>query len=316
MPHIISASRRTDIPAFYADWFVHRLQAGMVYVRQPYSQKMARISLAPQDVNAIVFWSKNYAPLLKKLEAIEHTTKNLLFHFTITANRELELNAPGYQDAIGDYRYLVARYTPEQLFWRYDPVCITDKLSFEAHEERFSQCAELLQGFAKRCIISFVHPYKKVLSNMLKYTDHHLVELSIDQKKEYAERLAQRAASYGITLYACCNDYLLSDHIQKAACIDGQYLSSLFRTPLDTRPALLRKECACTKSTDIGAYDTCAHGCVYCYANSNKERANAAPQRQDPAWNALGMNVDENDVKIADGQQNLFKSSTLNPREP
>ena len=307
MPHIISASRRTDIPAFYADWFVNRLQAEMVYVRQPYSQKMARISLAPQDVSAIVFWSKNYAPLLGKLESIEKTTKNLFFHFTITANQELELNVPGYKDAISDFRYLAARYTPEQLVWRYDPVCITDKLSFEALEERFSRCAELLQGSAKRCFISFVHPYKKVLSNMGKYSDHHLVELSIDQQKEYAERLAQRAAAYGIMLFACCNDHLVSDDIQKAACIDGQYLSRLFRTPLDTRPVLLRKECACTKSIDIGAYDTCAHGCLYCYANSNKERANAAPQRQDPAGNALTMNVEESEDTVASDQQDLFK---------
>jgi len=307
MPHIISASRRTDIPAFYVDWLVNRLRAGMVYVRQPYSRKMARISLTPLDVSAIVFWSKNYAPLLEKLESIEKTTKNLFFHFTITANQELELKVPVYKDAIRDYRYLVDHYTPEQLVWRYDPVCITDKLSFEAHEERFSLCAELLQGFAKRCIISFVHPYKKVLSNMGNYSDHHLAELSIEQKREYAVKFAQRAASYGITLFACCNDYLLSDHIQKAACIDGQYLSRLFKTPLDTRSAALRKECACTKSIDIGAYDTCSHGCLYCYANSNKERAHAAPLRQGPLWNALGMNVEEGDDKVASNQQNRSK---------
>lgn len=307
MPHVISASRRTDIPAFYADWFVNRLQAGLVYVRQPYSQKMARVSLTSFDVSVIVFWSKNYAPLLGRLESIEKTTKNLFFHFTITANQELEPNVPGHKDAINDFRYLAARYTPEQLVWRYDPVCITDKLSFETHEERFSRCAELLHGSAKRCFISFVHPYKKVLTNVGKYSDHHLVELSNDQKRKYAQRLAKKAASHGIALYACCNDYLLSVDIQKASCIDGQLLSRLFNIPLDSRPTALRKECACTRSIDIGAYDTCAHGCLYCYANSNKDRAAAALQRHDPAWNALTMNVEELNVKVASDQQNLFK---------
>jgi hypothetical protein len=100
MPQVISVSRRTDIPAFYTDWFVNRLKAGTVHVQQPYTNKLIRVSLAPEDVSAIVFWSKDYAPLLHKLEAIEKITKNLFFHFTITANRELESDTPGYRDAI------------------------------------------------------------------------------------------------------------------------------------------------------------------------------------------------------------------------
>jgi len=306
MPHVISASRRTDIPAFYADWLVNRLRAGMVYVQNPYSKKMARVSLRSEDVSAIVFWSKNYAPLLEKLEPIEKTTKNLFFHFTITANRELELNTPGYRDAIRDYRYLADRYRPEQLVWRYDPVCITDKLSFEIHEERFVRCAELLRGFSKHCIISFVHPYKKVLSNMGKYSDHHLIELSIDQKKEYAGRLALRAAVYGIALSACCNDYLLSDRIAKASCIDGRYLSSLFPVPIDTRLALTRKECACTRSMDIGAYDACAHGCVYCYATADKKRAREAQQKHQSEWNAINKDVADEDRTGEGARQTAF----------
>ncbi|HEX9135555.1 MAG TPA: DUF1848 family protein, partial [Nitrospirota bacterium] len=137
MPHVISASRRTDIPAFYADWFVNRLKAGSVRVQQPYTKKPICVSLKPEDVDAIVFWSKNYAPLLNKLEAIEETTKNLFFHFTITANRELEFNTPDYKNAIKDYIFINRRYSPEHIIWRYDPICVTDKLSFEIHEERF-----------------------------------------------------------------------------------------------------------------------------------------------------------------------------------
>ena len=95
--------------------------------------------------------------------------------------------------------------------------------------------------------------------------------------------------------------------VQKASCIDGQYLSRLFNIPLDSPPTALRKECACTKSIDIGAYDTCAHGCLYCYANSNKDRAAAALQRHDPAWNALTMNVEEiGDVSVSSGHPDLF----------
>ncbi len=293
MPQVISASRRTDIPAFYAGWFITRLKAGYVYVQQPYTKKSICVSLKPEDVGAIVFWSKNYAPLLNKLEAIEETTKNLFFHFTITANRELEFNTPDYKDSIKDYIFIARRYSREQIVWRYDPICVTDKLSFEIHEERFVQCAERLKGYARNCIISFVHPYKKALDNLKKYTDHVLIDLPMDRKREYAHCLSERAESYGIQLYACCSDYLLSEKIKKGSCIDGVYLAEISRAPIDTRRAATRKECACTKSVDVGAYDTCANGCVYCYANIDKDKAGAAQQRHHPGWNALDMQVDE-----------------------
>jgi hypothetical protein len=306
MPQVISVSRRTDIPAFSTDWFVNRLKAGTVHVQQPYTNKLIRVSLAPEDVSAIIFWSKNYAPLLHKLEAIEKITKNLFFHFTITANRELESDTPGYRDAITDYIFIARRYSPEQIIWRYDPVCITDTLSFEIHEERFVQCAELLKGYAQKCTISFVHPYKKVLDNLKKHTGQAFIDLSTDKKREYAHRLAGRSEAYGIRLSACCNDYLLSEKIKKASCIDGRYLSEIMRAPIDARRAATRKECACTKSVDIGAYDTCAHGCVYCYANTDKNRARSAQQRHNPAWNALSMNVVEADAREKEKQEQLF----------
>ena len=307
MPNVISVSRRTDIPAFYPDWLVNRLKAGMVFVRHPFVNKLSRVSLRPEDVSAMVFWSKNYSPLLSRLGAIEKTTRNLFFHFTITANRELEFHTPDYRDAIRDYIYLAGHYSPEQVVWRFDPIALTDRLSFELHEERFVRCAELLKAHARKCIISFVHPYKKVLLNLKKYTDHRLIDLAEENKRVYAKRLAERAETYGIRLYACCNDYLVSDKIQKASCIDGRSLSELFKTQIDTRPAGTRKECACTKSVDIGAYDTCAHGCVYCYANADKDRAAAALQRHNAAWNALHMQVDEEKKSESPEDQEAFK---------
>lgn len=331
MPQLISASRRTDIPAFYSEWFVNRLKAGFVYVQQPYNRKLFRVSLRPEDVSAIVFWSKNYAPLLSNLGRIEQTTKNLFFHFTITSNQELELHTPDYQDAIRDYIFLSQRYSAEQLAWRFDPICLTDKLLFEAYEDLFVRCAERLKGHTRNCIISFAHPYKKTTANLQKYAHQAMLELSEQKKKEYALRLAARAEQYGIRLFACCNDYLVSgnvhpigdrnasigigcgqqlspisnevqnDHqqrafsngVQKARCIDGHALTEIFKTKFDTRPAASRKECGCTKSADIGAYDTCAHGCLYCYANNDKDKARAARKQHNPDWNALMMQVNE-----------------------
>lgn len=300
--HVISASRRTDIPGFYSDWFVTRLKAGFVYVEQPYNRKIMRVSLKPEDISAIFFWSKNYRPMLNKLDAIERTTRNLFFHFTITANKELEFNTPDHREAIQDYIFIARRYSPDHIIWRYDPICITDKLSYEMHEERFLECAGLLKGYVKRCIVSFVQPYKKALANFKKYTDHTIADLSADLKRDYAERLAEKAAAFGIQLYACCNDHLLSDRIYKGSCIDGLYLSSLFKASIDIRSAATRKECGCTKSLDIGAYDTCAHECVYCYANVDKNKARSIQQKHDPEWNSLKMQVDEDVVKTQSRQ--------------
>jgi len=289
MQQVISASRRTDIPAFYSDWFLNRLADGFCDVLHPYTKKLFRVSLKPGDVGAVVFWSKNYGPLLPKLDVIERTTRNLFFHFTITGNSDLELRVPDYRETIKDYIYISGRYSPEHLIWRFDPICITDTCSFEKHEERFASVAELLKGHTSSCIISFAHPYRKMMNNLKRYTSHTLVPVTREEQQTYADRLAQRAARFGIKLLACCNDHLLSDDVGKARCIDGGTLSLLFGTVLDTRSAASRKECGCTKSIDIGAYDTCGHGCVYCYANTDQEKASRAPASIDPASPALSL---------------------------
>jgi hypothetical protein len=289
MQQVISASRRTDIPAFYSDWFLNRLAEGFCDVLHPYTKKWLRVSLRPEDVGAIVFWSKNYSPLLSKLDAVEKTTKHLFFHFTITANRELELRVPDFREAAKDYLYLARRYSPDHIIWRFDPLCITDKLPFEIYEERFTVLTGLLKGVTSSCIISFAHPYRKMMHNLRKYTSHALIPVTPDEQRAYAERLAVRAAKYGIRLLACCNDHLLSDAIGKARCIDGRRLSLLFDTALDTRPAASRRECGCTRSVDIGAYDTCGHGCVYCYANTDQVKASRAPSAVDPATPSLAF---------------------------
>ena len=309
MAQVISASRRTDIPGFYAEWFVNRLKAGYACVQQPYSGKWSRVSLKAEDVSAVFFCSKNYRPLLSRLEQVERTTKNLFFHYTITANRELESHVPDARETVEDARYLAARYSPDHLIWRYDPVCVTDKLSFALHLERFTRLAEQLKGSLSRCIVSFAHPYRKALTNFRKYTDHRMAELAPELQREYARQLGDRAGKFGIRLYACCNDHLLSDRIGKASCIDGAYLSRLFDSPIDTRKGATRTECGCTKSADIGAYDTCAHGCLYCYANADKDKAFANQAQHDPEWNSLKMNVDE--VNVPEEQKTADEAAVV-----
>lgn len=287
---------------------MERVRQGEVYIKNPYSGTFSCVSLKPGDVSCFVFWSRNYAPLIPYLKTIEKTTSNLYFHLTITGMPDsLEHNTPPYKEAAHDFRYLAGRYSPEHVMWRFDPICITDKLPFEFFEDRFVTCAEMLQGYCRNCVISFVHAYNKVYANLKKYSDHILVDVPEGTRKNYARRLAKIAERYGIKLHACCNDHLLSDNVHKGRCINGADLARLFADPTITiQLAPTRRECACTKSIDIGAYDTCPHGCLYCYANADKETSRAAFVRQDSRWNALGANVDEASERDEHRQYRLF----------
>jgi hypothetical protein len=312
MKNIISASRRTDIPAFYPEWFLRRLNEGFVYVRQPYGGRIFRVSLKSDDISCIVFWSKNVAPLLSGIEAVEKAVPNLFFHFTITGiPKDIERNTPPLANAVNDFIYLSQRYAPENLIWRFDPICITDKLPYEHYEELFSTIAGKLRGHCTTCYISFVQKYKKVLLNFEKHSDHALAEIDLETQKRYASRLGRIAEMSGIRLHACCNDHLISGMVHKGSCINSESLSRVFDDPsIKSPPGPTRKQCACTTSIDIGAYDTCPHGCLYCYANTNKEKAQQSFQRIHSEMNGLGFHVEEPEEKDA-LQGPLFQINSL-----
>ena len=302
MKNIISVSRRTDIPAFYTDWFIRRLTEQYVFVKNPYTKEFVCISLRPEDILGIVFWSKNFSSLLSRIDDVEKATKRLFFHFTITGlSKDIEINTPSYKEAIKDLIFIAKRYSPSNIIWRFDPICITDKISFQEHIESFRQCAEKLKGYVHTCYISFVHPYYKAIKNFPKYTTHKLLDICIEEKKGYSRQLAILARQYGLQIYACCNDYLLSDDVLKGGCININYLSSVWGLERlsNEKSTPTRKECICTKSIDIGAYDTCPHGCIYCYANSDKEKSTSFYKNHNPEWNALDGDVEDyemNDV--------------------
>lgn len=297
MKNIISVSRRTDVPAFYSDWLVRRLKEGYVYVRHPYTKEVFYVSLMPENILGIVFWSKNFSPMLSRIDEIEMVTKRLYFHFTITGiSKDIEISTPYCEEAIKDLIFISKRYSPNNIIWRFDPICITDKISFQEHVESFIRCAEELKGYAHTCYISFVNPYYKVIKNFERYTTHQLLDISVDEKRTYAEQLAILAKQYGLQLYACCNDYLLSNEIGKASCINRNHFAEIWGIKgLDYEtPSPTRKECACTKSIDIGAYDTCPHGCIYCYANTDKEKAISFYKNFNPDWDALDGEAERN----------------------
>jgi hypothetical protein len=277
MKRIISVSRRTDIPAFYGDWFMGRLKEGFVGAVKPFGGQKHIVSLKYEDITCFVFWSKNFTPFLANLKIIDKLGYKFYFNYTVTGLPGVFETNVNKQTAIETLKQLSRRYSPRHINWRFDPIIISNicdrKFWLKAFEDRASQ----FTGLVERCYFSFITEYEKVKRNLAELEKTHgakIIGTSIDFKIELANELASIAQRYGIEMFSCCGDYLIGEKIKKAHCIDGGIIESLFFPEgLAYTEKPTRKDCGCIESVDIGAYDTCPHGCVYCYANSNKPTA-------------------------------------------
>jgi hypothetical protein len=286
--NVISASRRTDIPAFYMPWFMNRLRAGLVSYPNPFSGELCTVSLQPQDVHSIVFWSKFYGPFLPHLDELESRGYRFYCHYTITgAPRALERHVPAWERAVEVAGRLAARTSPRRVLWRFDPIVFTDELGADFYLARFRDLAAALAGATERCYFSFATFYGKVARQMkqagLRYRDP-----APEEKQALVAALADIAGEHGITLYACCQDALATGRVRKAHCVDGDLLAALFPDrPLVDEARPTREQCGCFASRDIGVYDTCPFGCVYCYANKSHTAAQARYRAHEPTAELL-----------------------------
>lgn len=305
MKRIISVSRRTDIPAFYGDWFMRRLQEGFAGVVRWHGHpardhglegratgKKYIVPLRPQDVICFVFWSKNFSPFIDNLKVIEQMGYKFYFNYTITALPALFENDVEKQVAIDALKQLSGMYSPAHINWRFDPIILSNEYDRDFYIRAFEKLASEFAGYVERCYFSFVTLYDKVKRNfqeLERTKEPGIKDCSEDFKVELANDLAAVAARYKIRMFSCCGDYLVNENISKAHCIDGGVIESLFfRGGLRYTAKPTRKECGCTASTDIGTYDTCPHGCVYCYANMNKQQARKAFNNHDKESAFLG----------------------------
>ncbi len=267
---IVSASRRTDIPAFYSDWLFNRLRAGEVLVRNPFnSRQVSRVALTRQTVDCIVFWTKNPAPMLPRLKELDRLGYQYYFQFTITAyDVLLEQNVPKKSALIATFQDLADRIGPERVLWRYDPIILTPAFAMERHLCWFDHLARQLQGYTRSCTISFLSLYEKCKRNLKQVELLSIVEAD---KINFVSQLFAIAEKNKIELGACC-DPVLPEHcrVKAAQCIDEQLLAVLAGQSVQVKKdSNQRPECGCAASIDIGAYNTCFHGCRYCYANTS-----------------------------------------------
>ena len=307
MGRIISVSRRTDVPAYYGDWFMRRIQEGFAGVVAPYGGKRYLVSLASQDVDCLVFWSKNFTPFIPHLDTLDRLGYRFYFNYTLTALPAAFETNVDKAAALETLKYLSERYSPRHINWRFDPIVLSSITGEGFYLDAFERLAAQLAGRVERCYFSFVTEYEKVKRNLLPLlTDKgtSLLQPPPEEKIALAGRLAAVAEHYGIRMYSCCGEALLSPSIHKAHCIDGGIIAQLFFPQGFTyQEKPTRKECGCTESIDIGAYDTCPHGCLYCYANANKAVACDAFRRHDPDSAFLGFGKAQSDPWVAEIRQ-------------
>lgn len=269
---IISASRRTDLPAWYYDWFLERLECGSVMVRNPFSfHQISQIPLTLDVVDGIVFWSKNPAPMLGHMEPLREYP--FYIHFTLNAyGKDVEPGLPPLNERLETFERLSDLLGPDRVLWRYDPIILNERYTPEWHRAQFHFLCSRLAGKTDLCTFSFLDFYTKIKSRLRSLNIRPWTEAL---QKEMARMLSEIACEHGISLAACAETGGFSDFgIRRAHCIDAKRLEKIsgisLRIPEDKSQ---RSACGCCQSIDIGQYDTCPSGCIYCYANMGRAKA-------------------------------------------
>jgi len=296
---IISASRRTDIPTYFSDWFLNRIKEGFVLVRNPMNlHQISKIKLTSDIVDGIVFWTKNPEHMIAQLDEL----KNYMYYFQFTITpygKDIEPNIPEKSTKILDiFKRLSSVIGKERIIWRYDPILINDKYTFEYHINAFGKIAAQLSEYTEKVTISFIDEnYRGVKSN-IKYLKLNIMTTDIILK--ISEALSHIAHEYHLSIDTCAEEIdLMQFGIGHARCIDDKLFEKLLGYNLHiNRDKSQRLACGCVSSIDVGMYNTCNNGCRYCYANYNSKFVENNTLKHDPLSPLLSGLVSSDDRVI------------------
>lgn len=289
---ILNVSGRTDIVAFYSEWFMNRYRKGFVDVRNPFNQKLvSRIYF--EDVDAIMFCTKNPIPILDYLKEID---KPILFHVTLTPYKnDIEPNVSPKGKIIEAIKKLSDIVGIDNLYIRYDPIFLSDKYNIEYHKKAFDNMCRLLNGYVKQIIISFIDDYKNVrknnnILNIKKFTDNHYKEIGISFSKS--------ANKYNMTVQTCFEDKNLVEYgFIKKDCLSHELAFKLTgKTNFKSWKARKEKKCNCVEMVDIGVYNSCRHFCKYCYANYDEVKVIDNYKNHDENSSLLIGHIKDDDI--------------------
>jgi len=322
---IISASRRTDIPAFYSDWFMNRVREGFFYRVNPFNaNQVSGFSLKPEHVDAICFWTKNPQPLMQHLDELDQLGLNYYFQFTLNSyDKKFEPNVPPVEQRIETFQRLAEKIGSKRVVWRYDPVILTSATTVDWHLEQIETIASQLESATQRLVFSFYDFYGKGRGRLhvaLENTGIVLEDITRHENRSQLEAIVRgfkaTADRHQLDIFTCSEDFDLAAHgIEHGACIDGKLIQQLFGgEPSTKKDKNQRQACGCVESVDMGIYNTCQFRCSYCYANFNEgviDKNRSKHDVNDPAM--LGQH--ERTIEIQDSlikkkkqsqQQDLF----------
>ena len=291
---IISASRRTDVPAFYGKWFYNRIADGYVCVRNPMNpRQVSRINLSPANIDCVVFWTKNPAPFMGDL----HRIKNYPFYFLFSLtpyDSSIEPGLPPKNELLNTFTQLSDQVGSHRVVWRYDPILFSEEIGVDYHVRNFRQMAEVLHSYTERCIISFLDMYKKCERNLKSTTVRRPNDPEIEALLKEMKAISDQ---FGLVLETCAEkkDWT-SLGINASCCIDNRLIERITGKPLrGKKDKNQRSACGCIESIDIGEYNTCRHFCRYCYANTNVADVNKKYRAHDPEATVLTGHIGEED---------------------
>lgn len=288
---ILFASGRTDIPAFYSNWFINRVEAGFVDVRNPFNQKLvSRIYFS--DVDLIMFCSKNPLPMINKLDILKVP---VLFHVTITPyGKDVEPNIPDKRLIIDGVKKLSLVLSIDNVVVRYDPIFLSDKYNVDYHIRAFDKLCKNLNGYVNKIIVSFMDEYKNVRSNknILKYR-----AFTREDYKKIGEAFSKSAHDNGMSVQTCFEDEDLTEYgFVKGECLSHELAYILTGKKFKSSNVRKEKKCECVQMVDIGDYNSCMHMCKYCYANYDEKAVSNNFERHDDNSSLLIGSIQRDDV--------------------
>lgn len=275
---ILSVSRRTDIPKFYSDWFFNAIRRGDCIIQNPkYPTQLYNVNLKPDVIDCIVFWTKDPSPMLDRLD--ELSDYNYYFQYTLNNySTKYEPNSKSLEDSIETFKQLSNKIGAKNVIWRYDPIFISTNVSIQHHIESFELICRELENFTNRCVISFIDLYGFVVNRVKHLGIRSLNKIEIHEILHEFNRISKE---YNIGIETCAEEWknIDYDNIKHGSCIDKSLIESNFNIKLGVNKDNSQRElCGCIESIDIGVYDTCKHGCVYCYATNHVTKLNHNPE--------------------------------------
>ncbi len=306
---IISASRRTDIPAFYSEWFINRIKEGYVISRNPNNNQLLRIILSTDIVDCIVFWTKNPIPMIPRLDELKDYS--YYFQFTLTGyGRDIEAHIPDKKkEVLPAFKRLSAKIGPERVIWRYDPILINDRYTVDYHKKAFEEIATALKGYTEKCVFSFVDAYAKN-SKVMKSLG--IKDMTMDEMRETAIWMRDIAAANDMVIASCAEEIDLDElSIAHNSCVDKELIERITGGKIKDLKRYIkdpgqRPECKCMTSKEIGAFNTCGNGCVYCYASYSHDSIKKNMAKYDPKSPILCDTIKEGEIIKDAGEMKSF----------